>query len=157
MQCHRETHNFPRLTACFTDVGFEPPWYIKAPNRSQLADWSFYTIGLDDLKHCYLHSLANEPATHMFKVYTSLYTDANRFLFRQQKNVVVIACERGNSRDAWSAVDILWRLHFSRVRPAPARITWYQLGPVENENIASHIHDKYYLYYSIMPKIKINP
>ena len=36
------------------------------------------------------------------------------------------------------------RLHFLRVRPAPARNTWYQLGLVENENIASHIHDKYY-------------
>ena len=66
-----------------------------------------------------------------------------------------IARERGNSRDAWSAVNILWRLHFSRVRPAPARNTWYQLGTVENENLASYIHDQYYLYYSIMPKIKI--
>ena len=55
-----------------------------------------------------------------------------------------IARERENSRDAWSAVDILWRLHFLRVRPAPTRNMWYQLGPVENENIASHIHDKYY-------------
>ena len=61
---------------------------------------------------------------------------------------VGIARERGNSRDGWLALDILWRLHFSRVRPAPARNTWYQLGPVENENIASHIHDKYYLYYA---------
>ena len=69
--------------------------------------------------------------------------------------VSTIARERGNSRDVWSAVDMLWRLHFSRVRPAPARNTWYQLGPVENENIASHLHDKYYSYYSIFPKIKI--
>ena len=42
-------------------------------------------------------------------------------------------------------------------RPAPARNTWYQLGPVENENIASHTHDKYNLYYSLMPKIKLYP
>ena len=71
--------------------------------------------------------------------------------------VSTIARERGNLRDVWSAVVILWWLHFSRVRPAPARNTWHQLGPVENENIASHLHDKYYLYYSIMPKIKIYP
>ena len=70
---------------------------------------------------------------------------------------VTIARESGNSRDAWSAVDILWRLHFSRARPAPARNAWYQLGTVKIENIASHIHDKYYSYYSIMPKIKIYP
>ena len=74
---------------------------------------------------------------------------------RYWEAVNIIASERGNSRDAWSAVDILWRLPFSRVRPAPARNTWYQLGPVENDNIASHIHDKYYLYYSIMPNIYI--
>ena len=48
------------------------------------------------------------------------------------------------------------RLHFSRVRPAPARNTWYQRGPFENENIASHIYDKHYLNHSIMLKIDLS-
>ena len=63
----------------------------------------------------------------------------------QANPTYIIVRERGNSRYAWSAVNILWRLHFSRVRPAPARNTWYQLWPVEHENIAYHAHDKYYL------------
>ena len=67
------------------------------------------------------------------------------YLINAMVKMYVIACERGNSRDAWSAVDILLRSQFSRVRPAPVRNTWYQRGPVENANIASHIHDKYYL------------
>ena len=41
-----------------------------------------------------------------------------------------------------SAVDILWRLHLWCGRPTPARNTWYRIWPVENKNVASHVHEK---------------
>ena len=56
-----------------------------------------------------------------------------------------------------SAMDILWRLRFSRLRQAPSRKAWYSRGPVKSKIIASYVHENFYLWYFILPQIKVFP
>ena len=68
-----------------------------------------------------------------------------------------VARVRGDPPLLQSAMDILWRLRFSRLRQAPSRKAWYSRGPVKSKIIASYVHENFYLWYFILPQIMVFP
>ena len=68
-----------------------------------------------------------------------------------------VARVRGDPPLLQSAMDILWRLRFSRLRQAPSRKAWYSRGPVKSKIIASYVHENLYLWYFILPQIMVFP
>ena len=71
--------------------------------------------------------------------------------------VTAVARVRGDPPLLQSAMDILWRLRFSRLRQAPSRKAWYSRGPVKSKIIASYVHENFYLWYFILPQIMVFP
>ena len=68
-----------------------------------------------------------------------------------------VARVRGDPPLLQSAMDIYWRLRFSRLRQAPSRKAWYSSGPVKSKIIASYVHENFYLWYFILPQIMVFP
>ena len=54
-----------------------------------------------------------------------------------------VARVRGDPPLLQSAMDILWRLRFSRLRQAPSRKAWYSRRPVKSKIIASYVHENF--------------
>ena len=71
--------------------------------------------------------------------------------------IMAVARVRGDPPLLQSAMDILWRLRFSRLRQAPSRKAWYSRGPVKSKIIASYVHENFYLWYFILPQIMVFP
>ena len=68
-----------------------------------------------------------------------------------------VARHRSETPLMQSAMDILWRLRFSRLRQAPSRKAWYRRRPVQSRIIASYVHENIYLWYFTMPQIMAYP
>ena len=73
------------------------------------------------------------------------------------KSIGSVTRVRGDPPLLQSAMDILWRLRFSRLRQAPSRKAWYSRGPVKSKIIASYVHENFYLWYFILPQIMVSP
>ena len=81
----------------------------------------------------------------------------HRFKIKWTRIWTNVARVRGDPPLLQSAMDILWRLRFSRLRQAPSRKAWYRRGPVKGRIIASYVYDNFYLWYFIMPQIMVFP
>ena len=75
----------------------------------------------------------------------------------RRPEIPTVARVRGDPPLLQSAMDILWRLRFSRLRQAPSRKAWYRRGPVKSKMIASYVHDNFNLWHFIMPQIMVFP
>ena len=116
--------------------------------------WSYHWITLSDLKLHYA-ALSHSLKPHMWiEGYRPNVLMANGFGVLSVTNVARV---RGDPPLLQSAMDILWRLRFSRLRQAPSRKAWYSRGPVKSKIIASYVHENVYLWYFILPQIMVFP
>ena len=89
--------------------------------------------------------------------YMTHIVSMDKLIHAMENGEYVVARVRGDPPLLQSAMDILWRLRFSRLRQAPSRKAWYRRGPVKSKIIASYVHENFYLWYLILPQIMVFP